>query len=294
MIELTMSNGEYLTHEDLEKYLNEYEVFFRKKFEDGILEFEYKELLKHHNDVIENALRNFEKIELIISNIKRIDDFNPLNYGLPVKRESPYAKKCIKLRGEELGKTWKDSYSYPNTEFYSIEFKRIKIENPKNPPFIDRNSYFGPKSSIPEIKFEKITSNKPITLKKGQRILFNLNLLRVYNTSDYNIVQNIWYLEKENVFPSEEYIAEEKIEERAQNFNLNCFIITATMGDINHPIVNDFRIYRDSKLLKTFGGRIFISLYYKIGPFLAKLIKTNHFLLKMSRKLVLYLHSKIK
>ena len=82
MIELKMSNGEYLTHEDLEKYLSEYELFYRKKIDEGILEYEWNDLVKFHNNEIENSLRKFDKIELIVSEIGRMNYFDPKLLGL--------------------------------------------------------------------------------------------------------------------------------------------------------------------------------------------------------------------
>ena len=39
--------------------------------------------------------------------------------------------------------------------------------------------------------------------------------------------------------------------------NSSCFVVTATMGDTNHPIVNDFRNFRDEQLLTNFFGKQF-------------------------------------
>jgi hypothetical protein len=66
------------------------------------------------------------------------------------------------------------------------------------------------------------------------------------------------------------------------------------MGDINHPVVVDFRRYRDEVLLNTYFGRVFINIYYRIGPVLSKVIKTNSFLFTISKKLVLRLHKRLR
>jgi len=60
----------------------------------------------------------------------------------------------------------------------------------------------------------------------------------------------------------------------------SCFVATATMGDINHPVVVDLRLFRDDYLVKYKTGRLFIDLYWKIGPTLAKYIE-QYPLLKM-------------
>lgn len=78
------------------------------------------------------------------------------------------------------------------------------------------------------------------------------------------------------------------------NENSNCFIVTTTMGDINHPVVVDFRRYRDEVLLNTYFGRVFINIYYKVGPVLSKVIKTNSFLFSISKNIVLRLHKRLR
>lgn len=63
----------------------------------------------------------------------------------------------------------------------------------------------------------------------------------------------------------------------------SCFVVTATYGDVNHPVVNDFRLYRDSVLMKYLLGRVFINFYYIIGPFFASIIKSHSNLRKLAR-----------
>lgn len=79
-----------------------------------------------------------------------------------------------------------------------------------------------------------------------------------------------------------------------KNHNSNCFVVTTVMGDINHPVVEDFRRYRDNIILKSFCGMKFVEFYYLIGPYFSKIISNNQFLLKLSRLIVLKVHKKIK
>jgi len=86
-----------------------------------------------------------------------------------------------------------------------------------------------------------------------------------------------------------------KIKSNSNNkSNKNCFIVTTTMGDINHPVVLDFRRYRDEVLLNSYFGRVFINIYYRIGPVLSKVIKTNSFLFTISKNIVLRLHKRLR
>tara|TARA_B110000014_G_C20098860_1_gene576410 strand:+ start:137 stop:784 length:648 start_codon:yes stop_codon:yes gene_type:complete len=71
-----------------------------------------------------------------------------------------------------------------------------------------------------------------------------------------------------------------------------CFVATATMGDYNHPVVLDLRTFRDETLRSSIPGRMFIYLYYKIGPFFANIIKKSRTLRNLSFKfLIKPLHS---
>jgi hypothetical protein len=62
----------------------------------------------------------------------------------------------------------------------------------------------------------------------------------------------------------------------------SCFVITATMGDPYHPIVDEFRAYRDRKLLTNSFGKAFVSFYYKVGPYAASIISKSEILRKFS------------
>jgi hypothetical protein len=66
------------------------------------------------------------------------------------------------------------------------------------------------------------------------------------------------------------------------NKNKGCFIATATMGDYNHPVVLDLRLFRDNWLLKRKWGVIFTGWYYKKGPYFAKIIDQSYLLKKLS------------
>jgi hypothetical protein len=73
-----------------------------------------------------------------------------------------------------------------------------------------------------------------------------------------------------------------KKQENTTSYNPNCFVITATMGNPYHPIVGEFRAYRDAKLMTNNSGRAFISFYYKVAPFIAKFISKSLFLRTLS------------
>lgn len=74
----------------------------------------------------------------------------------------------------------------------------------------------------------------------------------------------------------------QKVKPTASSDSSRCFIITATMGDPHHPIVDEFRAYRDRKLLTNQLGKAFVSFYYKVGPYAALMISKSSFLRKLS------------
>lgn len=61
-----------------------------------------------------------------------------------------------------------------------------------------------------------------------------------------------------------------------------CFIATAAMGDYNHPIVRDLRIFRDNWLLKKDWGKRFTTWYYTHGPKAASIIEKSVVLRKLT------------
>lgn len=70
-----------------------------------------------------------------------------------------------------------------------------------------------------------------------------------------------------------------------------CFIATAAFKDADHPVVLDFRNFRDTTLLHSPYGRAFITIYYKLSPPLAALISRLSFLQDMTRRLLYIIHS---
>jgi len=66
----------------------------------------------------------------------------------------------------------------------------------------------------------------------------------------------------------------------------SCFVITAAMGDRLHPNVVLLQIFRDTWLNRRKWGRFCITLYEKIGPFLADIIRNNRNLQFISRIII--------
>lgn len=94
--------------------------------------------------------------------------------------------------------------------------------------------------------------------------------------------------EKEKKKEERKKIIEEQIEKQAEQDALKgenpnpCFVVTATMKDPNHPIVNDYRLYRDRYLLNNKVGFNFVKIYYRVAPYFARLINNSETLRKIS------------
>lgn len=58
----------------------------------------------------------------------------------------------------------------------------------------------------------------------------------------------------------------------------SCFVITATMGDGQHPTVSLMRQFRDQWILAQPGGKSFVSWYYRYGPYIADFIRDSRLL----------------
>jgi hypothetical protein len=60
------------------------------------------------------------------------------------------------------------------------------------------------------------------------------------------------------------------------------FVVTATMGDAQHPTVNLLRQFRDQWILARPGGKSFVLWYYRYGPLAANFIRDSRWLRAMS------------
>jgi hypothetical protein len=65
-----------------------------------------------------------------------------------------------------------------------------------------------------------------------------------------------------------------------------CFVVTATMGSVNHPHVVALRSFRDRELVRRRSGRAFIEWYYQNGPKLAAVIERHPRLRRLSLLLI--------
>jgi hypothetical protein len=269
MLSLKMSNGQYLTYKDVEKYINECSKFIKEKYEkEKLVKFEFDEFLKEIKKQIDESILKYESIEMIIDDIKRIEQIKD------GKIWDDYIEDTIKVRGEEQIGKW-DPYGDGKRDIYIIEY-RLSFKTYKNPYDID--------DVLPKYKFFEILSEKPQNVKRGDLRKIQINFYRPEKYSVFTGI-DVRFYNKSNILPIELY---------ETKTSPNCFVVTTVMGDFNHPVVVDFRKFRDEVMLNYYFGRLFIKIYYKIGPILSFIIKQNNSLLLFSRKMIMLLHKKLK
>jgi hypothetical protein len=66
-----------------------------------------------------------------------------------------------------------------------------------------------------------------------------------------------------------------------------CFVATACYGDYESAEVKVFREFRDSVLMRSHLGRLFVSIYYTVSPPFAKLISRSEYSKKIIRDFIL-------
>jgi hypothetical protein len=71
-----------------------------------------------------------------------------------------------------------------------------------------------------------------------------------------------------------------------------CFVVTATF-DEDLYIIDGFRNYRDQQIKSWNYGNFLISIYYKLGPFIAILPRKSKVAKAFFRKMLLFIHKKI-
>lgn len=123
-------------------------------------------------------------------------------------------------------------------------------------------------------------SNASITLSMVDRQKEAISLLEKaheFDPSNTNILENLI-----NVVPEDSrtaYLA--KLQVLNPNYvppkkeESGCFVVTATMGDVNHPTVTILRSFRDEFLIKSTVGTAFVNWYYKYGPAIARRIEAS-------------------
>lgn len=131
----------------------------------------------------------------------------------------------------------------------------------------------GNKEKIEILQFEKLGAD-PVS---GKNIIIDENSINVTALVRGNrSLVDVTYLKQIYYMPVKYILKNETVDvEKIMNENIkkqNCYVATLAYGDINHPQVELLRNYRDDTLSKSFFGKIFITIYYKISPTTVKLL----------------------
>ncbi|WP_449448086.1 tetratricopeptide repeat protein [Thermomonas brevis] len=142
-------------------------------------------------------------------------------------------------------------------------------------------------------------------ISQSRQIVFALETAHRYDPNNKNIIENIIQICKTNANPSSiegklsyssnkydgevkelmaKYVQEmRRIDPSYTPPRSNgCFVVTATLGDENHPSVNTLRQFREEILSGTPNGEKFIHWYYENGPKFAKIVEGSKFLRRFS------------
>ena len=65
-----------------------------------------------------------------------------------------------------------------------------------------------------------------------------------------------------------------------------CFVVTATIGDADHPTVALLRRFRDEWVLERFWGTAFVAWYYRHGPRAAEFIARQPLRRRLSLQII--------
>lgn len=148
-----------------------------------------------------------------------------------------------------------------------IDYLTLDLDNPFAFNVIFTNLYIHPFINI-DMPFERQKAkmtyyiNSEIEVNHYDETDFRNQIIRLIDALTEKMNSDSYFLDK---------IGRNKLQSNASN--KNCYIATLVYADIDHPKVEFLRQYRDTKLLTTFGGKLFVKLYYFTSPTLVKTLK---------------------
>ena len=75
--------------------------------------------------------------------------------------------------------------------------------------------------------------------------------------------------------------------DEGQEKESQCFVVTAVYGTPLAQEVNTMRVFRDEFLLRYKAGRLFVNIYYRVSPPVAKFISSRRSLKSLLRTVLL-------
>jgi hypothetical protein len=224
-------------------------------------------ILLGNRDRLINDIRKFEEMRRTSSNtILSNSESNRLNNNIK--------QGVLQLLSDE--KLAKGQNFYGEGVIKKITSNRIVIIQKKK---ISSYNYIGKSfmdSCLIEIQFDKFNFGSfnvdDNVFVSGKIISLNVDRFSNFGLfTSYNL-NNDWDILVENV----------SFEKRPKSDG-PCFIATAAYQNYDAPIVKELRKFRDTHLLNNYAGRLFINLYYKFSPPMAKVIQNSIVLRKVAK-----------
>jgi hypothetical protein len=105
------------------------------------------------------------------------------------------------------------------------------------------------------------TDNESVEITIGGTMKAHGDQLQVYDWGEASKIAKNIFLELDKVLGKGSFLQE--------GDSGACFVATAVYGDYDHPQVKKLRLFRDITLSRSIAGRLFIQIYYTVGPSLA-------------------------
>ena len=210
----------------------------------------YHEYVKENIDLIKEleSLKNDSKIHSIIIDIAKTYIGNYGGYFQQDEFDSRI-DSIVKILDDVMA-------TYPDGQLIRSGIRTLKQNYPKT--YNLNSKLFDAIEETPVI-FESFNGNCPHCSQ--------IVIVPFHEYSDYSCP----HCNKHLRYSYNGYIKLEGNSNSSSNTNSDCFVLTAVYNDVNHKNVLFMRNYRDKVLLKKTHGQILIKIYYKVGPFLAKI-----------------------
>jgi hypothetical protein len=168
MVELKQKNPDFVTQEELEKFLNDYEDYIYKFQNINNDQQRFLFFLKKHRDIIEDVIKGISKIQL---NVYAVTSINDHHFDFRFQDDSLRTKSNT-LRGDVIIETWNKSNL--NQLKFALNFKINQKESFNYTADLSTLTFGG--RWVPGIFFEKFYNYVPDNIQEGDKILFNINI----------------------------------------------------------------------------------------------------------------------
>lgn len=152
-----------------------------------------------------------------------------------------------------------------------LEYNTPGILDPLNIRILDHNGS-SPGINLPigggGYTSSTLRADEMAYLEDGEVLVRNLTNGTTYNLSFVMVNKHLFATPVSNFIPGQPAEIEELLKKNS------CFLLTAGFGE-DHYIINYFRHFRDSVLLKNYFGKKFVGVYYELAPKYALMIYEN-------------------